>query len=180
MTAPMTKADALEVYRKAKSAHLFGEIHDLYVEAFRNAVVPEFCDESVLAIVILGDWLIEATMALEQLTEVQKELEVALHGKVEMFRQIRSAAPDTVPVDWDSAPTEAQLPDLVEHVTADEVFPDGAAPPAPSGDFGVRWTGTAEQFAANSEAIIKSFAREVSEVVRGSESHAERDSDPET
>ena len=184
MIAPVTRADALENYRKAKEAHFANDVMDLYRAAFTAGVLPEFVEEMLTTLVILGDWLIEGSIALERLTEVNDELSTALHAKVEMFRQVRAAAPDTMPVDWDSAPIEAQLPDLVEVVAPDEVFPDGAAPPAPpSGDFGVRWKGTAEDFAQHGPAIIAAFAREVAEVSGiapvDPDSHAEREDGPE-
>lgn len=183
----MTRADALELYSKAKGAEAFGSIHDVYVEAFKAGVVPEMCDETVMAVIILGDWVIEAAHALERLTEVNREMETALYAKIEMFRQIGEAAPDTpiellaeAPLELDDP--EAQIPPEV--ITPDHVLGPGERIPSeehtPDG-FGVRWRGTSAQFEAHGPEIIANFVSEIRRVTGqeiAPDSHSGRESDP--
>ena len=79
---PITFPDALNIYSKAKGAQLNNAIGQLINEARVNFVIDEFCTETITALIVLGDKLLDATQALEALVEVNEQMTLVLQARI--------------------------------------------------------------------------------------------------
>lgn len=96
---PMSFADALDIYGRASGVMKLGTVTD-WAAAMRGLDLHEFTLETLTALVIIGDKLMDAERALNDLREVNTHMTTALEGVLAALEELPE--PESEPVGLES------------------------------------------------------------------------------